>query len=63
MKELIASYRNWTFQIKAMAYQGRIQVSGHGISHSNDSISHKFNLEGPIPTIQTFFFSLQWALS
>ena len=44
MKQLIASYRNWTFRTKAMAYQSRIQVSGHEIS--NDLISHKFNLEG-----------------
>ena len=27
------------------------------------SISHNFSLEGPISTNQTFFCSLQWALS
>ena len=26
-------------------------------------ISHNFSLEGPIPTIQIFFSSWQWALS
>ena len=42
----------------ARAYKvcGRLQINGHMVSHS---ISHIFSLEGPIPTIQTYFCSLQ----
>ena len=29
----------------------------------SSSISHNFGLEDPIPTIQAFLYSLQWALS
>ena len=44
--------------------QMQLQYSTHVYWHVNESctfhnISHNFNLEGPIPTIQTFLCSLQ----